>query len=100
MSEKLDTVLEMLERIETKADTLDQRLDKINVTLAEQAKDLEYHIYRTELLEEHVKKVEQESNKNTEHRIAVTKSATVIISLLTALSLIIGIFWGIVKSVQ
>lgn len=35
-----------------KLEKLDSRLDSIDVTLAKQAKDLEYHIKRTDLLEQ------------------------------------------------
>lgn len=43
-----------IDKIETKVDRLDQRLDSLDTTSIKQAKDLESHIYRTELAEENI----------------------------------------------
>jgi hypothetical protein len=51
MSKHLEDHLKV---IETKIDKLDERLDKMANVQVEQAKDLEYHIKRTDLLEERV----------------------------------------------
>jgi len=37
-----------------KLETMDKRLDSIDITLVKQAKDLEYHIKRTDILQEMV----------------------------------------------
>lgn len=53
----------LLERIETKIDKLDDRLDAIDIRLAKYNKELEFHVARTTQLEDElspiVKHVEQ-----------------------------------------
>jgi archaellum component FlaC len=49
-----------LEKIDEKLDKLDEKLNSVDVTLAKQAQQLEHHIYRTDLAEEHLRKLESE----------------------------------------
>ena len=46
---------EQLDKIEEKVDRIEEKISNIDVTLAKQAKDLEHHIYRTDLAEEQIK---------------------------------------------
>lgn len=54
----IKTVVVMLEG-------MDKRLDSIDITLAKQAKDLEYHIKRTDLLQDEVKPLKDHVNMIT-----------------------------------
>jgi uncharacterized protein YoxC len=74
---------------------LDEKLSRIEatqvemkVTLAEQAKDIAYHIKRTNLLEERVNQVAAELKPVTDH-------VTVLRGMIKALS-IVGLLLGIV----
>jgi uncharacterized coiled-coil protein SlyX len=49
-----------LERLEDKTDKILDQISAINVTLAEQHKQLEHHIYRTDLAEKHLGVLETE----------------------------------------
>ncbi len=57
---KVDRILRAVEK-------LDSRLDSIDVTLAKQAKDLEYHIYRTSLAEDAIKLLRDEVKPVQDH---------------------------------
>lgn len=75
---------ERLERLEEKADKTLNQISNINVTLAEQHKQLEYHIYRTTLVEEHLKVLETELKpvqKHVTHMNGVLKLIGVLASL-------------------
>lgn len=48
------------EKLDEKLDKIDTKLSSIDVTLAKQASQLEHHIYRTDLAEQHLKKLEEE----------------------------------------
>lgn len=52
-----------LHKIEAKLDKLDARLDDIAITLAKNTQSLEVHIKRTNMLEDYLKKVEEEDLK-------------------------------------
>lgn len=52
MSKDLHT--ELLLKIDSKLDRVDERLDNLTIIQSSQQKDLEYHIKRTDLLEEKV----------------------------------------------
>lgn len=51
----MEQIEKKLDKIEEKLDKVDSRIDKIDKTLVGQAKQLEHHIYRTTLAEEHLK---------------------------------------------
>lgn len=46
---------QQFDKLDTKLDKLDSRLDSIDITLIRQCDSLEYHIKRTNLLEEEIK---------------------------------------------
>jgi hypothetical protein len=56
-----------LDKIEGKLDEGRDRLSSVDVTLAKQASDLEYHIKRTDLLEAQVSRVADEVTPIKEH---------------------------------
>lgn len=49
-----DIILAKLEKIDTKQDEMADRISLIEITLAKNTKDIEHHIKRTDLLEEHI----------------------------------------------
>lgn len=75
------------DRLDEKLDRLDMRLDNIDVTLTKQAAQLEYHIKRTDLLEEKVKPVVDYATAAWV-AIKVAGAAAVIVGLLKALALL------------
>ena len=58
------------DKLEEKLDRISDDLSEIKVTQAEQAKDLKYHIKRTDISEERLNKVEEEVIKlaTTKHK--------------------------------
>lgn len=49
-----------LERLEDKSDKILEQISNINITLAEQHKQLEHHIYRTDLAEKNLATLKDE----------------------------------------
>lgn len=68
-----------------KLEKMDSRLDNIDITLAKQAKDLEYHIKRTDLLEDKLIPVEK-------HVSLVNTAFKVLLGLGTFIGFIVGIY--------
>jgi len=64
MSEKLD---KLEQKLDEKLDKIHEKLSSIDVTLVKQNKDLEYHILRTTLAEEHLKILESEIKPIQKH---------------------------------
>lgn len=56
----LKTLINKVDGLDERHDNLDSRLDKIQITQVAQAKDIEHHIYRTDLLEKEVHKVDKD----------------------------------------
>lgn len=68
LEKKLDELIDdKLERLEDKTDKILDHISSINVTLVEQHKQLEHHIYRTDLAEKHLAKFEQEFKPVKKH---------------------------------
>lgn len=72
------TVVSMLE-------VMDKRLDSIDITLAKQAKDLEYHIKRTDLLQDEMKPIK-------EHVTLVTTAVKILMSIGALLGFVAGVY--------
>lgn len=58
---------EQLDKIEEKVDRIESKISSIDVTLAKQAKDLEHHIYRTDLAEQSIEMIRQEMQPIKKH---------------------------------
>ncbi|HEY0750142.1 MAG TPA: hypothetical protein VGD26_03240, partial [Chitinophagaceae bacterium] len=56
-----------VKNVDEKLDKISEHLNSIDVTLAKQAVQLEHHIYRTDLAEEHLKRLEQEIKPMKKH---------------------------------
>lgn len=54
METQLDQIEDKVDRVGIKVDKVEEKISNIDVTLAKQAKDLEHHIYRTDLAEENL----------------------------------------------
>ena len=72
------TVVSMLE-------IMDKRLDSIDITLAKQAKDLEYHIKRTDLLQDDMKPIK-------EHVTLVTTGVKILVSMGAIIGFVAGVY--------
>lgn len=64
---------------------MDKRLDSIDITLAKQAKDLEYHIKRTDLLQDEMKPIK-------EHVTLVKASIKIIMGIGAVIGFIAGVY--------
>jgi hypothetical protein len=73
-----------------KLNEMDKRLDNIDITLVKQSKDLEYHILRTDILQEKVAPIEK-------HVLLINATVKIIIALAGAISFLIGIYAAISK---
>lgn len=82
-----------LDKIEQKLDKISEELAEINITLVEQNKDLKYHIHRTNLLEDHVKILENKLNPIDKH-ISMVEGGLKLVGILATLT---TLAMGIVK---
>lgn len=69
---------EQLEKIEEKLEKVDEKLSNIDVTLTKQAKDIEHHIYRTDLAEQNLDILRQELLPVKKHVALVDASLKII----------------------
>jgi len=84
---------EQLDKIEEKVDRIESKISNIDVTLAKQAKDLEHHIYRTDLAESNIELLRTEMQPVKKH-VALMDAGLKIIGALSSISMFI---MGIVK---
>lgn len=82
---------EQLDKIEAKVDIIEEKISNIDITLAKQAKDLEHHIYRTELAEQNLDLIRQEMVPVKKHVALMDASLKVIGALSSAAMFILGI---------
>lgn len=82
---------EQLDKIEAKVDIIEEKISNIDVTLAKQAKDLEHHIYRTELAEQNLDLIRQEMVPVKKHVALMDASLKVIGALSSAAMFILGV---------
>lgn len=82
---------EQLDKIEEKLDRVEAKISSIDITLAKQAKDLEHHIYRTELAEENLSLIRQEMVPVKKHVALMDASLKVIGAIASIATFIIGI---------
>jgi predicted nucleic acid-binding Zn-ribbon protein len=81
---------EQLDKIEEKLDRVEEKISSIDVTLAKQAKDLEHHIYRTELAEENLSLIRQEMVPVKKHVALMDASLKVIGAIASIITFIVG----------
>ena len=77
---------EQLDKIEAKVDLIEEKISSIDVTLAKQAKDLEHHIYRTELAEQNLELIRQEMVPVKKH-VALMDAGLKIIGALSSVAM-------------
>lgn len=82
---------EQLDKIEAKVDLIEEKISSIDVTLAKQAKDLEHHIYRTELAEQNLDLIRQEMVPVKKHVALMDASLKIIGALSSAAMFILGV---------
>jgi predicted nucleic acid-binding Zn-ribbon protein len=84
---------QQLDKIEAKIDEVEEKLSSIDVTLAKQAKDLEHHIYRTELAETNIELLRAEIQPVKKH-VAIMDAVFKIIGVLASVTTFI---MGVIK---
>lgn len=84
---------EQLDKIEAKVDFIEEKISSIDITLAKQAKDLEHHIYRTELAEENINIIRQEMQPVKKH-VALMDAGLKVMGALSSVAMFI---LGVVK---
>lgn len=82
---------DQLDKIETKVDMIEERISSIDVTLAKQAKDLEHHIYRTELAEQNLDLIRQEMVPVKKHVALMDAGLKVIGAIASATAFVVGV---------
>ena len=82
---------EQLDKIEEKLDRVESKLSSIDVTLAKQAKDLEHHIYRTDLAETNIELLRSEMQPVKKHVALMDASLKVIGAIASIATFVIGI---------
>lgn len=82
---------EQLDKIEEKVDRIESKISSIDVTLAKQAKDLEHHIYRTELAEQNLDLIRREMVPVKKHVALMDASLKVIGALSSAAMFVLGV---------
>jgi hypothetical protein len=80
-----------LDKIEAKIDEVEEKLSSIDVTLAKQAKDLEHHIYRTELAETNIELLRAEIQPVKKHVALMDAGLKVIGILASVATFIVGL---------
>jgi molecular chaperone DnaK (HSP70) len=79
---------DQLDKIEAKVDLIEEKISSIDVTLIKQAKDLEHHIYRTELAEQNLDLIRQEMVPVKKH-VALMDASLKVIGALSSLAMFI-----------
>lgn len=82
---------EQLDKIEEKVDRIESKLSSIDVTLAKQAKDLEHHIYRTDLAEQNLEMLRTEIEPVKKHVALMDASLKVIGAIASIATFVIGV---------
>lgn len=82
---------DQLDKIEAKVDIIEEKISSIDITLAKQAKDLEHHIYRTELAEQNLELIRQEMVPVKKHVALMDASLKIIGALSSATMFILGV---------
>jgi predicted nucleic acid-binding Zn-ribbon protein len=82
---------DQLDKIEEKLDKVEEKLSSIDVTLAKQAKDLEHHIYRTDLAESNIELLRTEMQPVKKHVALMDASLKVIGAIASVVTFVIGI---------
>lgn len=82
---------EQLDKIEEKLDKVESKLSDIDVTLAKQAKDLEHHIYRTDLAETNIELLRAEMQPVKKHVALMDASLKVIGAIASIATFIVGV---------
>ena len=82
---------DQLNKIEEKLDKVDEKLSSIDITLAKQAKDLEHHIYRTDLAESNIEILRKEMQPVKRHVALMDASLKVIGAIASVITFVIGI---------
>jgi len=82
---------EQLDKIEAKVDIIEEKISSIDLTLAKQAKDLEHHIYRTELAEQNLELIRQEMVPVKKHVALMDAGLKVIGALSSVAMFLLGV---------
>lgn len=82
---------EQLDKIEAKVDLIEEKISSIDITLAKQAKDLEHHIYRTELAEQNLELIRQEMVPVKKHVALMDAGLKVIGALSSVAMFLLGV---------
>jgi predicted nucleic acid-binding Zn-ribbon protein len=82
---------DQLKKIEEKLDKVEEKISSIDVTLAKQAKDLEHHIYRTDLAESNIELLRAEMQPVKKHVALMDASLKVVGAISSAAMFILGV---------
>jgi hypothetical protein len=83
---------DQLDKIEAKVDKIEDSISSIDVTLAKQAKDLEHHIYRTDLAESNIELLRSEMMPVKKHVALMDASLKIIGAVASIVTFIAGVY--------
>lgn len=92
----LQWIRDILARMESKLDDSNEKWARVDVKLAEQGKDLKYHIHRTDLLELRVEQVEARATAAEKP----WKWMRATLKLLSGLAVALGLVATIIRIIQ
>jgi hypothetical protein len=81
-----------LDKIDEKLDRIEDKISNIDVTLVKQAKDLEHHIYRTDLAEQNIEMLRKEIEPVKSHVSFVDATLKIIGILASIATFAMGVY--------
>lgn len=87
----MEHLVKKLDKIEEKLDSVDEKIGNIDKTLVGQAAQLEHHIYRTDLAEQHLKILQAQVQPLTDVHMKFNGVMKVAGIIATGLTLAVGI---------
>lgn len=81
-----------LDKMDQKLDRIEDKISNIDVTLAKQAKDLEHHIYRTDLAEHNIELLRTEIQPVKRHVAIVDASLKIIGAIASIVTFAAGVY--------
>ncbi len=83
---------EQLDKIEEKLDKVEDKLSSIDVTLVKQAKDLEHHIFRTDLAETNIELLRAEMQPVKKHVALMDATLKVIGAIASVITFVAALY--------
>jgi hypothetical protein len=90
--DKIDLVVDRLEDVKDSVDRIEVSIDELNLQVAKNTHDLEYHIRRTDLNEKRLRIIED--------RLSISYLLKLTLSVATGMGAIAGAMYSIIKVIE